>query len=349
VDSRFASSSARTWGKSITSKVDFPGGPGDLVVDIGGTKVLAALARDGEIIARARLDSGALSQEALVSRVIAAAQEMLQREELSLGAALVAVPGAIDRDAGLVVRAANLPFKNFPLKSVLSQALGGVDVVLEDDANCGAVGEASVGGPGMLSNLVYVTLSTGIGMGSVAGGRLMVGAHGYAGELGHVTVIPGGRPCGCGRQGCLEAYASGRAIGSLGAELWASDRDCLLRSSITDPNTVTAEVVIAAAEAGDEGCSHIVDNAIALLKLAIQMVQLVIDPEVVVLGGGLMGSKFFGQHLLRSFHDQVKDGTARNGPTVRAAHFGDDSVIVGGISLLSAARRATSLNEIRGV
>ena len=130
-------------------------------------------------------------------------------------------------------------------------------MVLEDDANCGAVGEASVGGPGMLSNLVYVTLSTGIGMGSVAGGRLMVGAHGYTGELGHVTVKF------YVRVAVLVAVA-GRVASRRMSPFRTRHRvsrgragtqpNCLLRSSVTDPNTVTAESVIAAAEAGDEGC-----------------------------------------------------------------------------------------------
>jgi glucokinase len=318
---------------------------GDLVVDIGGTKALAVLVRDGEVIARTRLDSRGLPAEALAVNVISATRAMLEREEISLGAALVAVPGAIEREAGVVVGASNLPFDHFPMKAVLSQGLGGVEVVLEDDANCGAVGEASAGIPGTVSDLVYITLSTGIGMGLVAGGRLMVGAHGYAGELGHVTVAPGGRLCGCGRRGCLEAYASGRAIGSMGAELLASGNATLLRRSGTGQQTVTAEAVIAAAEAGDAGCSHIVGNAVALLEGAIQMVQLVLDPEVVVLGGGLMGSKFFGGQLLEAF--QNKNGPPRKAPLVRPAHFGDDSVIVGGIRLLAAARREQLVDEIR--
>lgn len=324
-----------------------PSGSSDLVVDIGGTKVLAALVRDGEVIARTRLESLGLPTEVLAANVIAAALAMLAREDMSLGTVLVAVPGAIDREAGVVTGAANLPFDNFPLKSVLSQGLGGVEVVLEDDANCGAVGEASAGPLGVVNDLVYVTLSTGIGMGSVMGGRLVVGAHGYAGELGHVTVVPGGRLCGCNRRGCLEAYASGRAMGSLGAELLGSDRTTSLSSSVTGPEAVTAEAVITAAEAGDAGCSQIVSNAVALLVGAVKMLQLVLDPEVVVLGGGLMGSKFLGNQLLEAF--PTKNGAARKGPVVRAAHFGEDSVIVGGMCLLSAARGAPLSNQIRRV
>jgi glucokinase len=325
--------------------------PGDLVVDIGGTKVLAALVRDGVVLARTRLESGGLSAEELASRVVAAVREMVQREGVPVREALVAVPGSIDRATGVVVSAANLPFYNFPLKSVLSHGLDDVNVILEDDANCGAVGEASVGeaslgAPGAERDLVYITLSTGIGMGSVSGGNLLIGAHGYAGELGHVTVVPDGRLCGCGRRGCLEAYGSGRAIGSLGSELLASNSETLLRSVVTDPDLVTAEAVIAAAGRGDVDCLQIVDRAIALLKGAVRMVQLVLDPEVVVFGGGLMSSKFFGDRLLGAFHGG--GGPDGKSPLVRAAHFGDDSVIVGGMCLLSAARETPLFDEARG-
>jgi glucokinase len=320
---------------------------GDLIVDIGGTKVLAALVLDGVVLARARLGSQGLSAEELTSAVVGAAREMVQREAVPIHEAVVAVPGAIDRGAGVVVSAANLPFYNFPLKSALSHGLGGVNVILEDDANCGAVGEASVGAPGPVCDLVYITLSTGIGMGAVAGGNLLVGAHGHAGEIGHVTVVPGGRLCGCGRRGCLEAYGSGRAIGSLGSELLSSNRETLLKSVVTDPTNVTAEAVIAAAYGGDIDCLQIVDQAIALLKGVVRMVQLVVDPDVFVFGGGLMSSKFFSDRLLGAFGD---DGGANGqSPAVRAAHFGDDSVIVGGMCLLSAARGTPLFNEVRGL
>ncbi len=323
-----------------------PAVQGDLIVDIGGTKVLAVLVRDGVVLARTRLESRGLSAEELTSEVVGAVREMVQREGVCVREAVVAVPGAIDRRTGVVVSAANLPFYNFPLKSALSHGLGGVNVILEDDANCGAVGEASVGAPGTVCDLVYITLSTGIGMGTVAGGNLLVGGHGHAGEIGHVTVMPGGRLCGCGRRGCLEAYGSGRAIGSLGSELLSSNRETLLRSVVADPTNVTAEAVIAAAYKGDVGCLQIVDDAIALLKGAVRTVQLVVDPDVVVFGGGLMSSKFFGDRLLGEFGGD--GGANMNSPTVRTAHFGDDSVIVGGMCLLSAARGTPLFDEVRG-
>jgi glucokinase len=321
--------------------------PGDrcgLVVDIGGTKVLAVLILDGEIVARTRLESRGLAAEVLASDVVSAARQMVQCVGRCLEGALVAVPGTIDREAGVVVSAANLPFCDFPLTSVLSHGLDDVTVILEDDANCGAVGEASAGPAGTMRDLVYITLSTGIGMGSVVGGELVVGAHGYAGELGHVTVVPGGRVCGCGRRGCLEAYASGRAIASLGAELLAANGGTLLATGTAGPDGVTAPAVVAAAERGDAGCLEIIDNANAYIIGAVQMVQLILDPKLVVVGGGLMTSKFFSQRLLGALRGER--GFAGGGPTVRTSVFGDDSVIVGGMRLLSAALRRPLSGQI---
>jgi glucokinase len=321
------------------------GAEGDLVVDIGGTKVIAVLVQGGNIVARTRLESRGLAPEVLASRVVVAARGMVQRQGIGLRAALIAVPGTIDREAGVVIAAANLPFRNFPLTSVVSQGLDDVTVILEDDANCGAIGEASAVVPDGAHDLVYITLSTGIGMGSVVGGHLIVGAHGYAGELGHVTVEPGGRLCGCGRRGCLEAYASGRALGSLGTELLESKPEALLASMVEGPQDVTAEAVIAAAEGGDEDCLHIIDHAIALIGGAVRVVQFLIDPEVVVLGGGLMESSFFGSRTIEALRRERVTG---KGPTVRASFFGDDSVIVGGMHLLSAALEERLLGGARG-
>jgi glucokinase len=312
-----------------------PRGHGGLVVDIGGTKVAAALVREGEIAARARLDTGDRPAEVLASDIVSAARQLVQRAAVFLEAVVVAVPGTIDRKAGVVVSAANLPFCNFPLSTALSRGLGDVHVILEDDANCGAVGEASAGAAGKLRDLVYITLSTGIGMGAVMGGELVVGAHGSAGELGHVTVAPGGRLCGCGRRGCLEAYASGRAIASLGSELLTAKSGSLLAESVAAAAEVTAQAVIGAAERGDGDCLQIIDNAHSLIVDAVRMLQFVIDPEVVVLGGGLMASTFFNDRLLGAFRSQLGGGGP--GPLVRPSVFGDDSVIAGAMHILSVA------------
>ena len=313
-------------------------GYADLIVDIGGTKVLVALAASGRILDRARLaTSGWPTSADLVAAVTGTALELAGRNGVELRAALMAVPGVIDRAAGTVVSAANLPFRRFPLAASLSQGLGGLEVVIEGDTNCGVVGEAAFGSAQGSDDVVYVTLSTGIGMGVLVNGRLIPGGHGSAGELGHILAVRKGRLCGCGRQGCLEAYASGSGIASQGRERVAAGAAPVLAAAVSGPGAVTAREVIAAAEAGDAECEGILTVAIDLLGDALRTLQCLLDPLVVVLGGGLMSNPAFAARVLGALGGEGAQGTGD--PSVRAGALGDDSVVLGGLHLLATRHR----------
>jgi glucokinase len=317
-----------------------PEGHADLIVDIGGTKVLVALAAAGRILDRARLaTSGWPTSADLVTAVVGAALDLAGRNGVRLRAALMAVPGEIDRAAGTVVSAANLPFRRFPLAASLSQGLGGLEVVIEDDANCGVLGEAAFGSAEGSDDAVYVTLSTGIGMGVLVNGRLVLGSHGAAGELGHILVVRDGRRCGCGRQGCLEAYASGSGIARQGRERVAAGAAPILAAAVAGPAAVTAREVIAAAGAGDADCEAIVAGAVEFLGDALRTLRCVLDPEVVVLGGGLMSNPAFAARVLGAFGGEGSPGAGD--PSVRAGALGDDSVVLGGLHLLATQHRLT--------
>ena len=311
-----------------------PEGQADLVVDIGGTKVLVALAAGGKIVDRARLETaGWATLAGLVAAVAAAGLDLARRNGVSLRSALTAVPGVIDRATGTLVWAANLPFRSFPLTTALSRGLGGIKVVIEDDANCGVVGEAAFGSARGSKDAVYVTLSTGIGMGVQVNGQLVQGGHGAAGELGHILVVPDGRQCGCGRRGCLEAYASGNGIAGQGQELVAAGAAPILAAAVPGPGAVTAREVIAAAAAGDAGCEAILAVAVEMLDDALRILQCVLDPEVVVLGGGLMANPAYAARALGVL-GTGGPGTGDDLP-VRVGTLGDDSVVVGGLHLLA--------------
>jgi glucokinase len=328
-------------------------GHADLIVDIGGTKVLVALGTAGRVLDRARLPtSGWPTSADLVAAVAGAALDLAGRNGVELRAALVAVPGTIDRAAGTVVSAANLPFRRFPLAASLSQGLDGLEVVIEDDANCGVLGEAAFGSARGSDDAVYVTLSTGIGMGALVNGRLVRGGHGAAGELGHILVVREGRLCGCGRRGCLEAYASGSGIAGQGRELLAAGGAPVLAAAVAGPDAVTAREVIAAAAAGDADCAAVLAGAVELFGDALRTVRCVLDPEVVVLGGGLMSNPAFAGLALSavgtlgavSVLDAVGglggDASPEAGdPSVRAGALGDDSVVLGGLHLLATQHR----------
>lgn len=315
-----------------------PDGDADLIVDIGGTKALVALAANGRVLERVRLATSSWPTAAgLVVAAAAAAIDLAGRNGVGLRAALVAVPGAIDRSAGTVVSAANLPFRRFALAAALSERLGGLEVVIEDDANCGVLGEAAFGAARGSGDAVYVTLSTGIGMGVFANGRLVPGGHGAAGELGHILAVRDGRLCGCGRRGCLEAYASGSGIAGQARERVTGGAAPVLAAAVAEPGAITAREVIAAAGAGDADCEAILARAVELLGDALRSLRCILDPEVVVFGGGLMGNSVFANRVLGALGGE---GPAREGaPSVRAAELGDDSVVLGGLHLLATGQR----------
>jgi glucokinase len=237
----------------------------------------------------------------------------------------------LDRAAGVVLAAANLPFSKFPLTAELSAALGAIPVILESDANCGALGELAFGAGRGAADMCYLTVSTGIGMGIIAGGELISGVSGHAGEIGHVPVVPGGRPCRCGNRGCLEAYASGWALTALGAELQAR-RAPGGGQVLAAGRAVTARDVVEAAEQGDPECAEIVGDAVELLTSAIQVVRRLLDPEAIVLGGGLMGSDYFFARISSSLLAQTRPA-GLGGLLVRGMP-GEDAVLLGGLRLL---------------
>jgi glucokinase len=292
---------------------------------------------DGALVDRRRLSSSAAVEPwSFVADIAEVALGLGRRHSCHIESVLVAVPGAIDRAGGTVRSASNLPFRDFPLASALSEGLGGAHVTIEHDASCGVVGEAWYDSAQGSCDVTYITLSKGIGMGALVDGRLVRGAHGSAGELGHVQVAPDGRRCGCGARGCLEAYASGRALALMGQELLAEGRTALLGSVAADPRSVMARDVVMAAQQGDRACLALVETAAGLVGDAIRLVQRIIDPAIVVLGGGLMSNGTFSDLVMAA---ATPAGHADDGSgglsVVRPAALGEEGVLLGGMRLLA--------------
>ena len=184
-------------------------------VDLGGTNLrAAAISENGKELAKIKghtnLEEG---RDAVINDIVTAIRALRdQAGPEGLVGVGVAVPGFIDIRRGLVVGSNNLPaFEGFPVRDDISQKLG-TPIVLENDANAAAMGEKWLGAGKDVDDLVLLTLGTGIGGGIVHNGRVLHGFAGMAGEFGHMTVIPGGNPCGCGNTGCLEKHASATAI-----------------------------------------------------------------------------------------------------------------------------------------
>jgi glucokinase len=213
------------------------------------------------------------------------------------GPVVVASPGSLDVAGGIVHYAANLPFAGFPLAARLKAATRR-PVRLVGDAVAAAVGEFSTGAGAGHRDGIYITVSTGIGMGLVVNGRLVTGVADQAGELGHVPVVtgPAALPCPCGQAGCLEAYASGRALAARAegriapapdAAAPAPDATAAAPDAIA-PLPLTAREVLNAARRGDPAAGALLDEAVELLATAVATLVRLLAPPVVVLGGGLM-------------------------------------------------------------
>ncbi len=264
-------------------------------LDIGGTKILAGLvSRSGKVLASQRLETRAQDG---VGEVIERATDALRRlaEESglpmeSLRAVGCSVPGPLDRAKGMVVFSPNLGWRDVPLVRLLGERLG-VPVVIDDDANCAALGEAAMGAGQQRRLMVYLTISTGIGGGIVIDGRLYRGAHGLAGEFGHMTLEPGGPPCACGNFGCFEALASGSALALRGQQALLHGDETLLRALVADSADVRAEHVIQAAEAGDRLAGQMVEVTGMYLGLGLAAVANIFDPEIIVVGGGVISAR----------------------------------------------------------
>ena len=305
------------------------------VVDIGGTKLLTGAVRGGVIAAERSFQISQFAGPAgMMDTIAETGRQLCSAADISLEAAVVAVAGRLDRQSGTVLQAANLPFVDFPLAAELSKRLDGSPVRIEHDAVCGLIGETTAGAARGFANVIYLTVSTGISVGILVDGALLEGTHGAAGELGHTPVESPGIACPCGSSGCLEAYASGRALAELGQQAAADGTSPALAATIAAGGVISAKDVVSAARRGDPASAAIVDKAVGLLARAIQLLLMTLDPELVVLGGGVMSNSYFADRVVAASR-LASDEFAR----VRRAGLGERSVMYGGMFFLPNRER----------
>ena len=259
-------------------------------VDLSGTKILTAVADTrgewlGQDYRSTEADQG---PEVVLGRIVDSLRASLaaagasQRDLAAIG---VAAPGPVDTAAGTIIEAPNLAnWRDVPVGTMLAAALG-CPAVLENDANAAALGEHTFGAGAGVRHMIYLTISTGIGGGLILDGRLYRGATGSAGELGHIVIDENGPVCGCGARGCLEAMASGTAIGALGAAA-VRHGDAPLTARFAGGGEVTAEHVAAAAAAGEQVAAEIIRSAGHYLGLGLSDFVNILNPDLIVIGGG---------------------------------------------------------------
>jgi glucokinase len=309
-------------------------------VDVGGTKVLGvALDSSGSVLAQARAatplaryggDSEETAAEGVIEAVSVVVKELM-RQVGEVQAVGVGIPGLVD-DAGTMHFAPNLPAGvGVDFKARVTAAVGAWHVVIDNDATCAALGEWTLGAASGTGDALVITLGTGIGAGIISGGRLLRGADGYAGEAGHMVVDPSGPLCSCGRRGCWERYASGSGLARLAREAASAGRlGAVIALAGGDAESVRGEHVTEAAQAGDAGALQVMADLGWWIALGVANLTALLNPSVVVLGGGLAGA---GELLLeptrRAFAEVVYAGT--EGPRVRivAAGLGELAGAVG--------------------
>ncbi len=306
-----------------------------LAIDLGGTKIIAALiSPKGEILAKERHPTLAeQGLDSVVRRMFAAMERVLSLGNMrwvELGGISLAVAGAIDMEKGMITKSPNLPgWLDIPLRNMVQEKYK-VETFLINDANAAALGEHRFGAGRGAENLVYVTVSTGIGGGIIIDGKLYFGATGGAGELGHMTIDVDGTRCYCGNIGCWEELASGRAIAREAIRrIKQGEKSSLTEMVVGELGKITAEQISLAARNGDSLALEVIARAAAYLGVGMVNLVNIFNPEVIIVGGGVAK---MGELLFEPARRMIKESAfplLAQAVRLVPAQLGDDAGVLG--------------------
>lgn len=273
-------------------------------IDLGGTKIAGILAdAGGAVLAKEKvLTRKEEGREKVIARIFALVRTLLAAaEEGEVKGIGICSPGPPNPKTGVIIEAPNLQWKDVPIITLLEKEFN-LPAVLENDANAAAYGEYVYGAAKGRKDIIYLTVSTGIGGGIIVNGELVYGRDFSAGEAGHMVILPDGPLCSCGRRGCIEILASGSAIAREAKALLAKDSkgvsghaDLLWEMTGGDPEKLTAKEVGAAAAQGDRLALSVLEKAFRYLGIALGNLVNLLNPEIIVIGGGVakMGPMLF--------------------------------------------------------
>lgn len=309
-----------------------------VALDLGGTSLRAALFPIAQppAVGRAKVPTPASEgPDAVIRRMIELVEEIRPPEALDLRLG-VAAPGPLDPHAGVILDPPNLPgWSRVPLRARLEEHFR-CPVALGNDANLAALGESRHGGGRGARNLIYLTISTGIGGGVISDGSLLVGARGLAAELGHMTVQPGGPVCGCGKAGHLEAVASGPAIARQAKSRIEAGESSSLAEPLHLKGELSAQDVGTAAHSGDRLARELVTLAGEAIGRHLASLVHAFNPEVIILGGGVSQiGHLLLDPLKTALHNQVIHPAYVEDLRVVRAELGDEAGLVGAMVLAS--------------
>ncbi|GMT98301.1 ROK family glucokinase [Corallococcus caeni] len=306
-----------------------------LGIDLGGTFARAAVVDGkGAILASAKVALQDRKPPGVVETIAQAAEEAVKKAGVKVEGCGVGAAGQIHKDTGVISVAPNLGWRDVPFAQLLKKRLG-FDVKVVNDLSAAAWGELHAGAGRGAQDILVVFVGSGVGSAIIADGRLVHGGGGVAGELGHIKVVPGGRLCGCGEHGCLEAYAGGHNLIAQTRELLASGSSRVLEQLTgDDPDTITPVTLETAADAGDAKAKEIHERAAQFLALAVANYVTVLNPSRLVVGGGVL---MHCPGLKRQVLDGVQQWSSRvsrEGLLIADAELGDDSGIIGAALLV---------------
>jgi glucokinase len=304
-------------------------------VDIGGTKVAAGVVdQDGRILARLRRDTPAQDPGKTEDVIAECIRELAAEHEVD--AAGLGAAGFVDAARSTVLFAPNLAWRNEPLRAAVEQRTG-LPVVVENDANAAAWGETRFGAGHGQPFTVTLTVGTGLGGGVVLGGQLIRGAFGAAAEVGHMILVPDGRPCGCGLRGCWEQYASGRALVTEARERAArspTSARLLLELGDGRPESITGPMVTMGAVAGDPVALESFRAVGAWLGHGMADLAAILDPRVFIIGGGVSeAGELLVDPARETFQAMLTARSHRPTAAVRLAQLGQDAGLIGAADL----------------
>lgn len=323
-----------------TARMTRTGGAAPTVgIDVGGTSIRAAVVdADGQVLDTVHAPTPQ-SARALEKSLDRAVRELSERHRI--GAVGLAVAGFITSDRTTVRFAPHLPWVNKPVARDLSERLG-LPVILEHDANAAMWAEYKFGSAAGGHVVVLIAIGTGIGAALLVEGELYRGSHGVAPELGHVQVVPDGRPCACGKRGCWERYCSGTALADTAIELLAanpSESAIMAREVVRDPGSLTGRRVAGAAKDGDRVALRAMADFARWLGIGLAIVHDIYDPDLVVVAGGVSSSAPLFLDEARELYSGLVTGAGhRPLARIRTTQLGEAAAMIGAAELARSAR-----------
>ena len=306
-----------------------------LAIDLGGTKIIAAIiSPQYQLMAKEyHLTLAEQGPEVLIDRILSAIDHILSARNITLSqlhSISIAAAGAIDLEQGLITLSPNLPgWHDIPLRDIVSEKYK-INTLLINDANAAALGEHELGAGKGVSNLILVTVGTGIGGGIIINGRLYAGVSGSAGEVGHMTIAVNGPRCSCGNIGCWEMLASGTAMAREAIRRISHGERSILTEMVKGKiENITAEKVEKAARRGDSLALEVISQIATYLGVGMVNLVNIFNPEVIIVGGGVAK---MGDLLLEPAWQVVSERAfklAAGAVRIVPAQLGEDAGVLG--------------------